>query len=147
MFGVYGVALLICAFLTTGTSEGSHSLFVWFCAPATISPVTGLFTPLYWYLFGQALDGGNRRAAFALLIVHWVSAPLAVLVQPVVAADGIAEELSALRFQMFAFGPGTVAVYAGAFAVYLAGQVLAVRAVRARTAGPAPPGTGDGAGR
>ena len=129
MFGVYGVVLLVWAFLTTGTSEGSHSLFVWFCAPATLSPVTGLFTPLYWYLFGQALDAGNRRAAFALLIVHWVSAPLAVLVQPDLAAQGIAEEWSALRFQMFAFGPGTVAVYVGAIAAYLAGQGVALRAV------------------
>jgi hypothetical protein len=91
--------------------------------------VTGLFTPLYWYLFGQALDAGNSRAAFVLLIVHWVSAPLAVLVQPDVARHGIAAELSALRFQIFAFGPGTVAVYIGAVAAYLAGQGVALRAV------------------
>ena len=128
-FGLYGGALVLLGWTTSGMGEGSAALFTWFCAPASLSKWTGLFAPLYWYAFGWAVDERRRRTAIILLALHYLTAPIAIVLGADVRSHGVARELEILRSQILELGWGTTLWYFGCVAMYLAGQIFALRAV------------------
>lgn len=117
VFLIYGMALFAAGIMLSGMGEGPNWGFIAFGSPVS---VTGLVFSILavWLLFGFLLAANFYGWAAALLIAHYVMAPVAVMLNH---ANSWQEEWL-LLMKIVQLDPMTTVVL---LLIYASGQILA----------------------
>jgi hypothetical protein len=118
VFLIYGMVLFAAGLMLSGMGEGANLGFIAFGSPVS---VTGLVFSILavWLLFGFLLGANLHGWAAALLITHYVVAPVAVMLNH---ANRSWEEEWALFMKIVELDPATAVVL---LLIYASGQILA----------------------
>lgn len=118
VFLTYGALLLVAGFMLSGMGEGSTLALVVFGSPMSVTG-TVFSIPVVWCLFGFLLAANSYRLATALLITHYLLAPIAAAVT--LTGDLWRDEW-ALVVKVFLLDPVTTVILVSIYAI---GQALA----------------------